>query len=105
MQFNAEQEPVEEFTFQATTLDNHFSSLKIYLFSMQQQIKCLSGQRLFIAESGQHPFLHSAPKFFSLHSSYLFQIYSNTSMLEQKHQILRGVALMSRGELHVLYRD
>lgn len=40
MQFNAEQKPVEEFTFHATTEDNNFSSLKIYLFSMQQQIKC-----------------------------------------------------------------
>lgn len=59
------------FTFQATTEDNNFSSLKIYLFSMQQQIKCLSGQRHFIAESGQYPFLHSAPKFFHfIHLTY-----------------------------------
>lgn len=63
-QFNTEQKPGEEFIFQATTEDNNFSSLKIYLFSMQQQMKCLSRQRHFVAKSGQYPFLHSDPKFF-----------------------------------------
>lgn len=58
-----------------------------------------------VAESGQYPFLHSDPKIFQFHSSYAFSIYSYISMLEQKPQILRGVALMSRGGLHILYID
>lgn len=95
-QFNTEQKPGKEFIFQATTEDNNFSSLKIYLFSMQQQMKCLSRQRHFVAESGQYPFLHSDPKFFQFPSSYTFSIYSYTSMLEQKPQFLQ-VALMYRG--------
>lgn len=38
-QFNTEQKPVEEFSFQATAEDNGFSCLKTYLFNVQQ-IKC-----------------------------------------------------------------
>lgn len=78
-QFNTEQKPVEECIFQATAEDNNFSSYKIYLFNVQQQFKCESRQRHFVAESGQYPFLHSDTKIFQFPSSYTFPVYSHYS--------------------------